>query len=253
VSIKYIIKAMEAKVGSSARKLVLIKLSDNANDDGVCFPSYQNISAHCEMSRRSVINHIKKLENDGFLVKCNRKTMTGNTSNSYQLIIKNSAEFAPNPSENFALGGAGISPTPSAGISPPSENFAPGGAGVSPTPSANFAPPSANFAPRTCHLTSHSFEPVTEPKEREGEKPKRTVFRPPMNNAVEEFAKNENLNLSGFFDYYESNGWMVGKNKMKNWKAAAKGWSRRQSTYQSTTRGQDECFGEEYWNAVERA
>jgi hypothetical protein len=27
-----------------------------------------------------------------------------------------------------------------------------------------------------------------------------------------------------FFNHYESNGWMVGKNKMKNWRAAANNW-----------------------------
>ena len=30
-----------------------------------------------------------------------------------------------------------------------------------------------------------------------------------------------------FFNYYESNGWKVGKNPMKNWKAAATGWLSR--------------------------
>ena len=30
-----------------------------------------------------------------------------------------------------------------------------------------------------------------------------------------------------FFDFYQSNGWKVGKNKMKDWKAALRGWSRR--------------------------
>ena len=30
-----------------------------------------------------------------------------------------------------------------------------------------------------------------------------------------------------FFDYYESNGWRVGKNKMKSWHSAMSGWKRR--------------------------
>ena len=30
-----------------------------------------------------------------------------------------------------------------------------------------------------------------------------------------------------FFDFYESKGWMVGKNKMKDWKAAVRNWERR--------------------------
>lgn len=36
-----------------------------------------------------------------------------------------------------------------------------------------------------------------------------------------------------FFNYYESNGWMVGgKSKMKNWKAAAKNWMANASKFQ---------------------
>ena len=31
-----------------------------------------------------------------------------------------------------------------------------------------------------------------------------------------------------FFDYYQANGWMAGKNHMKDWKAAARNWSRRE-------------------------
>ena len=29
-----------------------------------------------------------------------------------------------------------------------------------------------------------------------------------------------------FFDYYEANGWMVGRNKMKDWKSAVRYWER---------------------------
>jgi len=35
------------------------------------------------------------------------------------------------------------------------------------------------------------------------------------------------FDAAGFLDYYDSNGWMVGKSKMKDWKAAARNWSRR--------------------------
>ena len=48
---------------------------------------------------------------------------------------------------------------------------------------------------------------------------------------IEKFAHELNLtNLDPqyFYDYYESNGWMVGKNHMKDWKATAKNWNRRQ-------------------------
>lgn len=32
------------------------------------------------------------------------------------------------------------------------------------------------------------------------------------------------FNAEHFFNYYESNGWMVGRNKMKDWKATVKNW-----------------------------
>jgi len=32
-----------------------------------------------------------------------------------------------------------------------------------------------------------------------------------------------------FFDYYEANGWRVGKNPMKDWKAAVRTWERNDS------------------------
>lgn len=34
------------------------------------------------------------------------------------------------------------------------------------------------------------------------------------------------INPQTFLDHYESNGWMVGKNKMKDWKAAIRTWER---------------------------
>jgi hypothetical protein len=33
-----------------------------------------------------------------------------------------------------------------------------------------------------------------------------------------------------FVDYYTSNGWMVGKNKMKDWKAAVRNWEQKDRT-----------------------
>jgi hypothetical protein len=32
------------------------------------------------------------------------------------------------------------------------------------------------------------------------------------------------FNAESFLNYYESNGWMVGKNKMANWSASVKNW-----------------------------
>ena len=38
-----------------------------------------------------------------------------------------------------------------------------------------------------------------------------------------------------WFDYYESNGWLVGKNKMKNWRAAVRTWKNNNLSTNTTT------------------
>ena len=45
-----------------------------------------------------------------------------------------------------------------------------------------------------------------------------------------------NLDAQRFHDFYSSKGWMIGKNKMKDWKAAARNWlSRNEVTLKSQT------------------
>lgn len=39
-----------------------------------------------------------------------------------------------------------------------------------------------------------------------------------------------------FFDYYESNGWKVGKNPMKDWKKALANWERRQAEFKDKSK-----------------
>jgi len=54
----------------------------------------------------------------------------------------------------------------------------------------------------------------------------RTLFKPPEQKEVEEYitAKGWNVSADRFVAFYESKGWMIGKNKMKDWKAAVKTW-----------------------------
>lgn len=53
-------------------------------------------------------------------------------------------------------------------------------------------------------------------------------FTPPTRAQVMEYIAEKELQIDGerFLDYYTSNGWMVGRNKMKDWKAALRQWHR---------------------------
>lgn len=137
MSMELMVKAMKTKVGNPLRKLVLIKLADNANDMGECWPSYQHVADQCEISKRSVMNHINTLCGAGLLRKEIRKGgPKGNSSNVYYLTLSGAAD---------SLGVVQQIHQGSAAGSPPSAADSLGG--------------SAGAAPRT----SHSFESVTEP------------------------------------------------------------------------------------------
>jgi hypothetical protein len=57
-------------------------------------------------------------------------------------------------------------------------------------------------------------------------KVKRDVFIKPSIVEIKNYMLEIGMNdvSEKWFDYYESNGWLVGKNKMKNWKAAVRTW-----------------------------
>tara|TARA_R100000773_G_C4190135_1_gene96349 strand:+ start:20 stop:676 length:657 start_codon:yes stop_codon:yes gene_type:complete len=53
-------------------------------------------------------------------------------------------------------------------------------------------------------------------------------FVKPTIDDIKEYCKerNNNVDTSKFYNYYESNGWKVGKNSMKDWKAAIRTWEK---------------------------
>lgn len=67
--------------------------------------------------------------------------------------------------------------------------------------------------------------PVIEKESKE----KSMRFSPPTRQNVAEYCAEKGysgFDVERFLDYYTSNGWMVGKNKMRDWKAAVRNWAR---------------------------
>jgi hypothetical protein len=48
--------------------------------------------------------------------------------------------------------------------------------------------------------------------------------------------RKNNVNPQKFINFYESKGWMIGKNKMKDWKACVRGWEQSQVVKKDTRR-----------------
>ena len=81
-------------------------------------------------------------------------------------------------------------------------------------------------------------------------KSKAKRFTPPTIEEVTAYCieRNNSVDPQHFIDYYTSNGWLVGKNKMKDWKAAVRTWERNgysantkanNSQYKANTKAQE--------------
>lgn len=148
MSMELMVKAMKTKVGNPLRKLVLIKLADNANDMGECWPSYQHVADQCEIARSTVKSHIRELEKAGLVRREYRRKGDLNQSNLFHLNLDGG--FSPAP------GGGAADDLPRS-----AEN--PGGATDDLPRAADDLGGGAADDPRTSHSFEAVKEPVTEP------------------------------------------------------------------------------------------
>ncbi|EOL9075757.1 helix-turn-helix domain-containing protein [Cronobacter malonaticus] len=211
MSMNLMAKAMSIKVGNPLRKLVLIKLADNANDDGECWPSYQHIADHCECSKSAVKEHISALIKLGLMTKENRVGVNngkGNTSNVYRLHLTGT----PVPSESTPP-----VPPKSTGESPKS----------TPVPS-EITPP----VPPAGTRTSHSFEPVIEPldsKKKSSSMPEGFLPSASHQRMAEEYGISLQEEFEKFTDHHLSKG-----SKFIDWNRALNTWLRNAKGFQKS-------------------
>lgn len=84
---------------------------------------------------------------------------------------------------------------------------------------------------RLCNVEKEiekEIEIEREKKDKKEAPPRR--FTKPTLSEIEDFINENNyiVNATKFFDYYESNGWKVGRNSMKDWKAAVRSWEAKE-------------------------
>ena len=73
------------------------------------------------------------------------------------------------------------------------------------------------------------------------------AFKKPTLEEVKEYCeeRNNGIDAETFINFYESKGWMVGKNKMKDWKACIRTWERNRKPNKDKKLTDDEY--EKYW------
>jgi uncharacterized phage protein (TIGR02220 family) len=160
MSMTLMAKAMGIRVGHPIRKLVLLKLADNANDKGECWPSTRHIADHCECSKSTVRSHVDALVEMGLVQKTNRigrNNGKGNASNVYLLTLDNPiSALGTGDVKDPPMPVSDIAPMPCGGIAMPDAD--------SPMP-GDGTPPMPPHGTRTYHSFEPVIEPVIEPKE----------------------------------------------------------------------------------------
>lgn len=91
---------------------------------------------------------------------------------------------------------------------------------------AHTMPPcNGNVTPYISEVISH----ISESDKNKNKRATIKQFSKPSITEVTEYAKSIGFNLEGqkFCDYYEANGWKVGRNPMKSWQAAVRTWKNK--------------------------
>ena len=105
-------------------------------------------------------------------------------------------------------------------------------------PSGNQEKPKVNQNKSSSNQVATKCEPnvndnVNDNKKKDSKESKEKAprFIPPTKQEVIEYCQEKGyteVDVERFIDYYTSNGWMVGRNKMKDWKACVRNWNRGQ-------------------------
>lgn len=83
------------------------------------------------------------------------------------------------------------------------------------------------------YKTNNVKQTIKEESDEEQNKKPKSVFTPPSLDEIKNYAQSRgaaaaSVNVNRFHDFYASKGWMVGKNKMKDWEAAFRTWESRE-------------------------
>lgn len=170
--------------------MALAKKADNETQQ--CYPSYETISEMTGLSRSAVATGIQELREKNLIHWQNLPGKQGRR-NCYTLldIVQNLDSTQGVQSEITALES-----------SPLDENYT-----------------------QITRLSNDNYRNlVLSPTE---DPPRKTKPKPTREQVAAYIQQQSySVNPDSFFDYYEANGWKVGKNPMKDWKAAVRYWDR---------------------------
>lgn len=193
------------------------------DDQGCFYGSSSYIIESLKLGRSTVLEILKELEADGLLRKWQEK-IDGRVTNCYSA-QRPDPTANHNPSENDTS-------TESEPVRKPD---------VYPSESRTF----------TSTETGHKKEKNNKANNKA---PSATRFSPPTVEQVRAYFRERGVppadaqtEADKFVDRYEANGWIVGKTKMKDWKAAARNWLRNRKEWGQSAAQPATPYGGRTW------
>lgn len=196
-SIKGLVPLCDGKTDAGYVFVTLCRFS-NGNDEDKCWPSVALMQEETGLSDRQIQRMLKLLESKD-CIRIERR----NGSNIYTILFgKGDTQSPPTTSHRHTV-------TPGDMESPP--------------PPTRSHPPVTHCRPNK----KQDQQPIEQETKNKRAAPDMRV--PPDPKDVREYFAQIGApeEAKAYWDFYESNGWHVGKNKMVKWRAAASGWVNR--------------------------
>ena len=204
-----------SKTKGPAKAVMLVLASRADEKTGECWPSFNRIAAEAGLSRRTVMRHLAVIEKIGELVITPRGHMSQTKggiqkSNLYRITI-------PLPK-----GGDGQTPplTDKVVTASPEGGDNQTAKVVSPRPKGSVCESPESSMNSNYESTKECIYPSRVISSSKHE------FHPPTPQEVSAYGNSIGFKINGqqFCDFYESKGWMVGKNQMQDWQATVRTW-----------------------------
>jgi hypothetical protein len=208
MSIKYLNDAWDMPGLNSAEKIVLLAIADCANNEGFAYPGYTTLTQKTGMAKTTLSKCLKVLKGAAILkIGSHADFGTGKSVNTYVISMR---VLLPISSDLLLI--EKINELRKESARPISSSLT-----------------RAKVASSCAISSSLLHEPSLEPPVKQSPVLKTVKFAVPELHEIEQHIADKNyaIDAESFLAFYTSNGWMVGKNKMKCWKSAMVTWAKR--------------------------